>query len=158
MLKKEIYLILHNIRSEFNVGSIFRTADAVGVKKIFLTGYSPSPVDRFGREAKGISKVALGAEKNINWEKKSDIIHLISKLKANGFYVISVEQSKKAFDYKKIKIPNKSVFIFGNEVNGLSAKILEQSNAITEIQMKGKKESLNVSVSAGVVLFRVLNI
>ena len=158
MLKKEIYLILHNIRSEFNVGSIFRTADAVNVRKIFLTGYSPSPIDRFGREVKGISKVALGAEKNIIWEKKKDIISVISKLKADGFYIISVEQDKKAFDYKKIKIPNKSVFIFGNEVSGLSIKILEQSNVVAEIQMKGQKESLNVSVSAGVILFRTLNI
>ena len=163
---QEIYLILHNIRSVYNVGSIFRTADTAGVSKIFLTGYTPVPKDRFGRERKDISKVALGAEKNIEWEKIKNIGTLIKKLKKEEFFIIGVEQSKKSIDYKKISARGGPafgwkeglVFIFGNEVNGISKSILDKCDIITEIPMKGKKESLNVSVSAGVVLFRVLNV
>ena len=156
--KKQIFLILHNIRSNYNVGSIFRISDAVGVSKIFLSGYIPAPTDRFGREVKEISKTALGAEKNIEWEKIKNINTLIEKLKKENFLIIGVEQSKKSIDYKKIKINSPAVFIFGNEVNGLSKSILDKCDIVAEIPMKGKKESLNVSVSAGVVLFRVLNV
>lgn len=152
------YLILHDIRSNHNVGSIFRTADAVGISKIFLTGYTPTPTDRFGREVKEISKTALGAEKNIKWEKIKNIGTLIKKLKKEKFLVIGVEQSKKSVDYKKIRIKSPAVFIFGNEVKGISKSILDKCDIVTEIPMKGKKESLNVSVSAGVVLFRVINV
>ncbi|MFA5838735.1 MAG: TrmH family RNA methyltransferase [Candidatus Paceibacterota bacterium] len=163
---KRVCLILHNIRSTHNVGSIFRTADAVGVSKIFLTGYTPAPVDRFGREVKEISKTALGAEKNIEWEKVKNIDTLIKKLKKEKVLIIGVEQSKKSIDYKKVSTKDgpalgwkgNSVFIFGNEVNGLPKSILNKCDIIAEIPMKGKKESLNVSVSAGVVLFRILNI
>ena len=163
---QEIYLILHNIRSVYNVGSIFRTADTAGVSKIFLTGYTPAPKDRFGRERKDISKVALGAEKNIEWEKIKNIGTLIKKLKKEKFFIIGVEQSKKSVDYKKISARGGPafgwkgglVFIFGNEVKGISKSILDKCDIITEIPMKGKKESLNVSVSAGVVLFRILSV
>jgi tRNA G18 (ribose-2'-O)-methylase SpoU len=153
-----ICLILHNIRSNHNVGSIFRTADAVGVSKIYLDGYTPAPIDRFGREVGEISKTALGAEKNIEWEKTDNIFDLIKKLKKEKFLIIGVEQSKKSVDYKKVEIKKKVAFIFGNEVDGLSNEILNECDIVAEIPMKGKKESLNVSVSAGVVLFRVLNV
>ncbi|MBU3969001.1 TrmH family RNA methyltransferase [Patescibacteria group bacterium] len=161
-----IYLILHNIRSNHNVGSIFRTADAVSVSKIFLSGYTPAPTDRFGRGVKEISKTALGAEKNIEWEKIKNIGALIKKLKKEKFLIIGVEQSKKSIDYKKVSAKDGPsfnwegglVFIFGNEVKGISKSILDKCDIITEVPMKGKKESLNVSVSVGVVLFRVLNI
>ncbi|MCK5021825.1 MAG: TrmH family RNA methyltransferase, partial [Candidatus Pacebacteria bacterium] len=113
------YLILHNIRSTHNVGSIFRTADASGISKIFLTGYTPTPNDRFGREVGAISKTALGAEKNIPWEYFSRITSLIKKIKKEGVEIIGVEQSKESIDYKKININKKdTVFIFGNEVRG----------------------------------------
>ncbi|TSD03156.1 MAG: tRNA/rRNA methyltransferase SpoU [Parcubacteria group bacterium Athens0714_16] len=154
----KVYLILHDIRSNHNVGSIFRTADAVGVSKIFLTGYTPAPVDRFGRDVNEISKTALGAEKNIEWKKVKSISTLIKKLKKDDFLIIGVEQSKKSVDYKKIKTNSSTVFIFGNEVKGISKSILDKCDVITEIPMKGKKESLNVSVSAGVVLFRILGV
>lgn len=166
MKSKQIYLILHNIRSNYNVGSIFRTADAVGVSKIFLTGYTPAPKDRFGREVKEISKTALGAEKNIKWEKTKNISTLIKKFKKEKILVIGVEQSKKSVDYKKISAKGglafsrkgNMIFIFGNEVNGLPKTVLNKCDVVAEIPMKGKKESLNVSVSAGVVLFRILNV
>ena len=157
----KFYLILHNIRSAQNVGSIFRTADACGISKIYLSGYTPRPLDRFGREVGAISKTALGAEKDIEWEYFSQPNKIIKKLKKEGVEIIAIEQDKKSIDYKKIKLPNKGsgrAFIFGNEVRGISKSLLSQCDQIAEIPMKGKKESLNVAVTAGVVLFRILEI
>lgn len=152
------YLVLHNIRSVHNVGAIFRTADACGISKIFLTGYTPLPVDRFGRDRKDVQKAALGAEKNVDWEQFFEVNELLEKLKKENVSIVSVEQSKNSIDYKDFKIKKDTAFVLGNEVDGVSEEILNQSDEIIEIPMVGKKESLNVSVSAGVVLFRVLNI
>ncbi len=157
-MKKENYIILHNIRSAYNVGSIFRTAEACGISRIFLSGYTPVPTDSFNREVKMISKTALGAEKNIPWEYFSQPHGLIKKLKKGGVQIIGVEQSKKSVDYKKIEIDDSTAFIFGNEVRGISKQLLNQCDAIAEIPMLGKKESLNVSVAVGVALFRILKI
>ncbi|MEK7589943.1 MAG: TrmH family RNA methyltransferase [Patescibacteria group bacterium] len=156
--KKEAYLILHNIRSVENTGAIFRTADAAGISKIYLTGYTPTPIDRFGRKRKDFTKTALGAEVSVKWEYIKSINSLIKKLKKEKIKIVAVEQSKKAVDYKKIKIKSKIAFIFGNEVKGLSKSILDKSDTVAQIQMLGKKESLNVSVTVGVVLFGVLNV
>ena len=156
--QKQIYLILHNIRSVHNVGSIFRTADACGVNKIFLCGYTPAPTDKFGRTRDDLGKVALGAEKNIPWEKCRSTVTVVKKLKKEGFLIVSLEQSPKSVDYKKIKIKEKTAFVLGNEVDGIPESILKISDAIAEIPMRGKKESLNVSVATGVLLFRILNI
>lgn len=156
---KKTYLILHNIRSVQNVGAIFRTADAAGISKIYLTGYTPTPVDRFGRERSDVAKTALGAQKNIEWEHFKNISPVLNKLKKEEeVEIIAVEQDKKAVDYKKLKIKKDTVFVFGNEVKGLSKSILNKSDKIAQINMLGQKESLNVSVTAGIFLFRVLNI
>ena len=154
----KFYLILHNIRSAQNVGSIFRTADACGISKIFLSGYTPKPIDRFGREVKAISKTALGAEKNIPWGYYPQIGLVMKKLKKEGVEIIAIEQDEKSVDYKKLKLKKDTAFILGNEVKGISKQLLSKCDKIAEIPMKGKKESLNVSVTAGVFLFRVLNI
>lgn len=167
-MNKEVVLILHNIRSKYNIGSIFRTADAAGVSRIFLTGYTPAPTDRFGREVKEIAKVALEAQKTVAWEKNS-IENALKKLRKNGFQIISVEQSKSSIDYKKIKPKFPLALVFGNEVTGLNKKILKNSDLIIEIPMRGKltrnrrlgdvgKESLNVSVAAGIIVFRISNV
>ena len=151
-------LVLPDIRSSLNVGSIFRTADACGVSKIYLTGYTPAPVDQFGRDDKQIAKTALGAEKNIPWEKVESVTKLITKLKKEGFYLVAIEQAENSVDYKKVKDQTKTAFIFGNEVEGLSKSILKKCDVIAEIPMMGDKESLNISVSAGVALFRILGV
>lgn len=156
--KTKTSLIIHNIRSAYNVGSIFRTADAAGVDCLYLTGFTPTPIDRFGRARKDIQKSALGAEKTVCWEQKTQVIALIKKLKKEGFFVVAVEQAPHARDYKTIKIKCHVVFVLGNEVSGLSQKILNECDIIAEIPMSGKKESLNVSVAAGIALFRILNI
>ncbi|HEY4515988.1 MAG TPA: TrmH family RNA methyltransferase [Candidatus Paceibacterota bacterium] len=155
-------LILNNIRSNENVGSIFRTADAAGVSKIYLCGYTPAPIDRFGRKNKALSKSALGAEEFVGWEKLTSLKKLIQRLKEEKmerlgkqkFKIVAVEQSEYSKNYKKIKYPKNVAFVFGNEVTGLSKKDLEMCDEIVEIPMKGKKESLNVAVAVGIVLFR----
>lgn len=163
MKKIEAALLLENIRSAENVGSIFRTADAAGVSHIYLGGYTPAPLDRFGRPVTKIATRALGAEKNIPWTSVARIGSLISKLKKDGWQVIAIEQSPKAVDYKKVKLgrksgPAKILFVLGNEVEGISKKLLNASDLVAEIPMRGDKESLNVSVATGVALFRMLNI
>lgn len=156
---QENILILCDIRSVENVGAIFRTADAVGINKIFLTGITPTPLDRFGRKRKDITKSALGAEEFVPWEYKSTCsLALLAKLKRDGFQIIAIEQDEKSVDYKKIKPKEKNAFILGTEVTGLPKNILNKCDKIAEIPTKGKKESLNVSVSAGIALFRILGV
>ncbi len=156
--EKQVEILLHDIRSTHNVGSIFRTCDALGISKIYISGYTPTPTDKFDRARKDIAKVALGAEKSIPWEYVKSPLALIKKLKKNKYSIIALEQSKDSIDYKKIKIEKPMLFVVGNEVTGIDSKILSLADNIVEIPMKGKKESLNVSVAFGVALFRLLNI
>lgn len=149
----ETYVILHNIRSTHNVGSIFRTSDGAGISKIYLTGYTPSPIDRFGRKRNDIAKVALGAEDTVLWESVENIEDIIVSLKKDEIDIVGVEQSSKSINYKDLKTDKPVAFIFGNEVDGLPKEILNLCDSIIEIPMRGKKESLNVSVSVGVILF-----
>ncbi len=150
-------LILPDIRSAVNVGAIFRTADAVGVDKVYLVGVTPRPTDQFGRVQKDIGKCALGAETWVPWEYKEKLIPLITKLKKDGYEIVALEQDEKSVDYRKYKKPKKMAFILGPEVTGLDKKTLEKCDKIVEIPMKGKKESLNVSVACGVALFRIIS-
>jgi 23S rRNA (guanosine2251-2'-O)-methyltransferase len=156
--KISVIVILDNIRSVHNVGSIFRTSDALGVDKIFLCGCTPTPKDRFGRERKDLAKVALGAEKSIEWEYFETTEEAIKKLKKEKFQIIALEQSENSIDYKKVKTKNKTAIILGEEVHGLNKKVLDLADVVMEIPMKGIKESLNVSVSFGVAAFRIFNV
>ena len=156
--KKEIVIVLDNIRSVHNVGAIFRTADAAGVSKIFLTGYTPAPIDRFGRFRSDFAKAALGAEKNVLWESISQIAECLTYLKTQGYFIIALEQDSRAIDYKKITTTYPLAFVVGNETKGIKKETLELCDVIAEIPMKGKKESLNVAVTTGIALFRILNI
>ncbi len=155
---KNNIVILHNIRSIENVGAMFRTADAAGVNKIYLTGYTPTPVDRFGRKRKDLAKSALGAEEFVPWESKRSLPALLRSLTQQKYLIIGIEQDKKSVDYKKIKPKEKNVFIMGAEVTGIPKSILKKCDVVAEIPMRGKKESLNVSVALGVALFRILKI
>lgn len=149
-------LILDNIRSAHNVGSIFRTADAVGVSKIYLVGITPAPLDRFGRERKDVAKAALGGEKTVAWSQVAMLRPLIRRLKKEGYRVIAIEQSKNAVDYATVRPSEKNAFVLGREVGGLPEKALAESDVVAQIPMRGKKESLNVAVACGVALFRIL--
>ena len=149
------YLVLHNIRSAENVGSMFRTADAFGVKKIFLTGYTPSPLDRFKRPVSKIAKAALGAEKSVAWEA-GDIGEVLAKLKKDKVRIIGLEQDPRAITLSNyVRDPGLEQWglVVGNEVEGVEKEVLAQCDDIVEIPMLGKKESLNVAVAAGVALY-----
>jgi tRNA G18 (ribose-2'-O)-methylase SpoU len=152
----DLYLILHDIRSIHNVGSIFRTADCAGVKHIFLSGYTPTPLDRFNRPRKDFAKVSLGAEKSVAWEYEKSVDKIIDKLKAQKVRILALEQDSRSVNYKKAKVTQNAALILGNEVSGISKKILDKSDVIIEIPMLGSKESLNVSVAAGIAIFALI--
>ncbi len=157
MRKNQInILIIHDVRSVVNVGAMFRTADAVGIDKIYLTGYTPAPLDRFGRKRGDLAKSALGAEEFVKWEQRENILPLLTKLKKDRYQIIAIEQDENSVDYRKVKLQKKNVFIVGPEVTGISKSILKKCDIIAEIPMRGKKESLNVSVACGVILFSTL--
>jgi tRNA G18 (ribose-2'-O)-methylase SpoU len=158
-----VSLLLHDVRSVHNVGSIFRTADAFGVVKIYCSGYTPRPTDRFGRTRQDLAKVALGAEKSVAWEYVDNVVDFLKEFKkskgGSGGIVIAIEQDSKSIDYRKVKdrvdLAGKQnvLLILGNEVSGIDKNLLDEAGIIAEIPMKGKKESLNVSVAAGIALF-----
>ncbi|MCX6796311.1 MAG: RNA methyltransferase [Candidatus Falkowbacteria bacterium] len=149
-----LVVILDNIRSTYNVGAIFRTADAAGVAKIYLCGITPSPPNP------KINKVALGAEKFLPLEKIKNTWRLLKQLKDEGYFLIALEQGKKAkniFQIKKVR-SKKLALILGPEVHGLSSKILKRADLQLEIPMYGKKESLNVAVAFGIAVYQIRNL
>jgi tRNA G18 (ribose-2'-O)-methylase SpoU len=149
-MKKEIHLVLCNIRSRENVGSIFRTADAVGVSKIYLCGITPTPPHE------KISKTALGAEEFVDWEYCKDTWRLLGKLKKDKINIVALEQTKESTDLFKFKSKFPLALVVGNEVNGLSPQILKYCDKKISISMYGKKESLNVSVAVGIALYQLI--
>jgi len=146
-------VILHDIRSAHNVGSIFRSADAAGVQEIVLTGYTPTPIDRFGRKRGDIAKASLGAEESVSWRHGEGPLTILGEYKNQGFETIAVEQHKRSVPYTAFEFPQKRVFVFGNEVDGLPGEVIEVCTSVIEIPMHGMKESLNVSVCAGIIFF-----
>jgi len=143
-------VICHNIRSAFNIGSIFRTADGAGVSKIILGGYSAHPPHP------KITKTALGAEKNIPHERVWPTWRAIEDLKKKGYHIVALEQNIRAKNIF-LHLPEFPLaLIIGNEVKGLSKKILERCDEIVFIPMKGHKESLNVSVAFGIAIYTML--
>lgn len=148
---------LHNVRSAHNVGAIFRTADGAGVDEICLIGYTPLPIDRFGRAQGEVEKTALGAEKTLPWKHFETFESCKEYLVSKDIELISIEQSEVSKDYRTYTKKADACFIFGNEVEGLPEEVLHASDQVLDIPMRGKKESLNVSVSAGVILYHALD-
>ncbi len=151
MEDKKVILVLNNIRSRFNVGAIFRTADAAGVKKIYLCGITPSPPHP------KIDKISLGAEKNIPFKKVYSTARVINILKKDGYQVVALEQSKKSINYTKLKKSENMAIIVGNEIKGIHKNILNKCNQTIYIPMRGKKESLNVAIALGIALFDIIH-
>ncbi len=147
------YLVLENIRSAYNVGAIFRTADGAGVDKIFLVGYTPTPVDRFGRTQAEINKTSLGASETVPWEYSDEIESVIEKIKDEKFNLVPVEITDQSISLPKYTVPERVAYVLGNEVEGVSEAALKAADTIVEIPMRGRKESLNVSVAAGIVMY-----
>ncbi|MBU0458734.1 RNA methyltransferase [Patescibacteria group bacterium] len=146
---KHIVLLAYNIRSLWNVGSLFRTSDAFGVEKLILTGYSATPPRR------EISKTAIGAEEYIKWEHIEDPIEAIGKLKEHGFRIVALELSEDAVDVSQYQAQEKTCLIVGHEVTGVPEEILGICDDKIQIPMMGKKESLNVAVATGIALSHI---
>lgn len=141
-------IILENIRSLHNVGSIFRTADGAGWDKVYLTGYTGCPPDR------RIEKVSLGAENFLAWEHNENPAQCVEKLKKEGFQVLALEQTSNSVNLMDFQNENeKTALIVGNEVDGVSPELLAFSDAQLEIPMHGQKGSLNVSIASGIALY-----
>ena len=147
--KSPVIVILDNIRSLNNIGSIFRTSDAFMVEKIYLCGITATPPH------KDINKTALGSTESVEWQHTASTLELVSKLQKEGIIVISIEQCKgssKLHEYKFEK-GKKYAFIFGNEIKGVDQEVINQSDDVIEIPQLGTKHSLNISVSVGIVLW-----
>jgi tRNA G18 (ribose-2'-O)-methylase SpoU len=150
-----IALLLPDIRSEYNVGSIFRTADGAGVDRIYCSGYTPLPIDRFGRPSKTISKTALGAEKVVPWEHAPNALALVGELRREGWAVVALEEDARAKLYTEYRPDCPTLLILGNEIEGVPEALRDASDAILAIPMRGEKESLNVSVVCGIALYHL---
>jgi len=147
--KTSAIVILDNLRSIHNVGSIFRTSDSFLIEKIIISGYTATP------ENSRMEKTALGSSDSVDWEYSDDIIETIKKLKKKDIKVISIEQADESLKIEKFNPikGTKYAFIFGNEVDGVSDDIINVSDEVVEIPQVGTKHSLNVSVAAGIVLW-----
>jgi len=151
--KSPIIIVLDNIRSLNNIGSVFRTSDAFLIEKIYLCGITAQPPHN------DIRKTALGSTETVDWEYFENTTDIIDKLKSENVQICSIEQAEKAttlIDFKPQ--PNtKYAFVFGNEVKGVSQKVVDASHLVIEIPQFGTKHSLNISVSAGVVIWDVFS-
>ncbi len=175
----DLALVIPNIRSAHNVGSLFRTADGAGFGKVYLCGYTPTPLDRFGRVGraqKEIAKTSLGAERDIPYEYLSTLRDVVKKLKKEGFLVIGLEQDERSIKigtkagdsfFKKMlaeahaqestKNSPKIALVVGEEVEGMTSADKKLMDHLIELPMRGKKESLNVSVSGGIAMYLIAN-
>ena len=147
-----VCVVLDSIRSMHNVGSVFRSADAFGIEKVWLCGYSPRPPHR------DIRKVAIGAEDSMDWEYEREITQVLQRLKADGWKLIAVEQTDSSLPLQEFKSEkgDKIALIFGNEVKGVADAALELCDLAIEIPQFGTKHSLNISVAAGIVLYHTV--
>tara|TARA_A100001037_G_scaffold160823_2_gene144849 strand:- start:1069 stop:1596 length:528 start_codon:yes stop_codon:yes gene_type:complete len=149
-VKIPITIVLDNVRSALNVGSIFRIADAFLIKEVILCGITASPPN------KDIRKVALGSTLSVNWKKYDETLDVITDLKNKGFYIVGVEQTENSTELEKFNPSDLPIaIIFGHEVNGVSQKVIDQCDEIVEIPQYGTKHSLNISVSAGITVWEI---
>ena len=151
--KAPIYIVLDNVRSAQNVGSVFRTMDAFRCAKLYLCGISAVPPHR------EINKTALGSTQSVEWEYYEKTMDALEDLKANGVDIFAVEQTQNAILLNDFKVDygRKTAFIFGNEVDGVDQEIVDKSDGSIEIPQYGSKHSLNISVCAGIVIWQAVN-
>lgn len=147
--KMPVTIVLDNIRSLHNVGSVFRSADGFGAEKIWLCGYTGTPPHP------EIRKTALGATETVRWESRKDIQEVLSELKAEGYQLIAIEQTSESISLPDFTLQNDSklAIILGNEVEGVQESALALCDSAIEIPQYGTKHSLNVSVAAGILLY-----
>lgn len=150
--KLPIVVVLDNVRSQHNIGSVFRTSDAFMIESIYLCGITATPPNR------EIHKTALGATESVDWKYFESTLDSIKYLKAQGFIIIAVEQAEGSINVQdfQVEFSQKLAVIFGNEVNGISDEVMDVAEVCLEIPQYGTKHSLNVSVSAGIVLWEIV--
>jgi tRNA G18 (ribose-2'-O)-methylase SpoU len=148
---RELHLLAHDIRSRENVGALFRTADSLGIAKLWLTGYTPTPPDD------KISKVALGAEQAVQYEAVKDVAAVIRRLKEEGVPVFALELTLDAVDLARFAAPDRMALLLGTEVTGIPPSLLALCDGAVKITQRGIKESLNVAVAAGIASWALLN-
>lgn len=159
--KQRVVLIIHNVRSALNVGSMLRTADGLGVDKVYLTGYSPYPESSNDtrlphirrRTALQIHKTALGAEFFVAWQHQDDIRQCLADLRASGFIITALEQTADAQSLDEFQSESNIALLVGNEIDGLDQSLLKLVDSKLHIPMKGRKESFNVAVAAAIALY-----
>lgn len=162
--QRQIILIAHNLRSCHNVGSLLRTAEGLGVSKVFLTGYTPYPLAADDSRlphlakkiAKDIHKTALGAEDLVAWEHSDDILDTFSELRADGYKIFALEQTSEATSLREFDAPAKLALVVGREVEGLEAEVIKACDGQVEIPMSGKKESFNVVQAAAMAMYECI--
>lgn len=162
---RKLILVVHNVRSAHNVGSLLRTADGLGIDSVVLSGYTPYPLSRSdtrlphisAKVSARIAKTALGAERLVSWRHDSDINNVITELRGRDFYVAVLEQDPKSRDLKDFKLDGDIALIVGSEVGGLDKRVVRAADAAVEIPMAGGKESLNVAVAAAIALYQIKN-
>ena len=148
--KDPVVVLLNDIRSLHNIGSVFRTCDAMAVEKLYLCGITATPPHR------EIRKTAIGASESVNWEYQKNPIEVIKKYQKLGYQIIAVEQTDKAISLENFDWNNEKILlIFGNEVNGVDQDLINESDISIEIPQWGTKHSFNISVSAGIVLWSI---
>ncbi|HET7827347.1 MAG TPA: TrmH family RNA methyltransferase [Candidatus Saccharimonadales bacterium] len=162
----DLILVVHNVRSAHNVGSLFRTAAGLGLNEVVLTGYTPYPASKTdqrlphiaAKAANQISKTALGTEQMIKWRQADDITKLLDELRQAGYQLAALEQASESVQLGKFKPPAKLALLVGNEVEGLDNETLKRCEVILEIPMRGRKESFNVAVAAGMALYQLTSL
>lgn len=160
-MNRRIIVIANNLRSCHNVGSLLRTADGIGVEKVFLTGYTPYPQSTNDKrlphaalkQHSSIVKTSLGAEENLSWEHYDDPIVVINNFRELGFSIVGLEQSNSSLPIDKWVTPEKVAIIIGRETLGIEEEILSICDEVIEIPMRGKKESYNVVQAAAMMLY-----
>ncbi len=160
---RQVVLVVHNIRSAHNVGSLLRTADGLGIEEVIFSGYTPYPRavqdDRLPhvvqRATNQIRKTALLAEKSVAWHHTDDIDVLLDEFRTNGYLIAALEQADGSVALSDFNPPAKTVLILGNEVDGVDKKLLKRTDVILEIPMRGRKESFNVAAAAAMALYHL---
>lgn len=149
---RKLEIIAHNIRSAENIGAILRTADSLGVAKVWIVGYSPTP------EHRKVSKTALGAEQSVEWEQVVDIVDVLQGLKQRGYRLVGLELDERAQPLADYHPPENMALLLGNEVEGIPPSLRASCDDLVQIPQQGKKESLNVSVATGIAAYRLLHL
>lgn len=163
---RSVVLVIYNVRSAHNVGSMLRTADGLGIGKVYLCGYTPYPISSddnrlphlAARTSRQIHKTALGAENSVIWHHRTDVKKTLEQLRAQDYRLIALEHTDKSIKLSALEPVGKIALVVGNEIAGLPGMVLDVCDRHVYIPMSGKKESFNVAVAAAIALYHLSHI